>query len=221
MTLQIKRFPHASYNPDTRIGWLSEYYGLYQPTPQQWRNGSYSPEILNYKVGASDSLKFFLPEYIALLEHVRMSHNAAYLYVIPVPASTPEADPGYTTTPQPRTKPQRNRDNRNTVFCELIHDQYDHGIKADLLVRIKPKAAKERLTPQEHADSMNVRKLKDVQFDDDDLLILVDDVTTTGGTIEGAKLLLSTKFPEERIVMLPLATNVDPLFFRSIQNGAR
>lgn len=221
MSLNIKRFPHASYNSKTRIGWLCEYYGLYQPTSAQWRNQSYSPEILNYKVGAADSLKFFLREYIQLLEHVRIAHDADYLYVVPIPASTPEADSGYTTTPQPRAKPQRNRDNRNTVFCGLIHDGYEFGIKADLLARTKPKVAKDRLTPQEHADTMAIKKQKDMRFDDGDLIVLVDDVTTTGGTIEGAKLLLSSVYPEEQIIMLPLATNVNPLFFRSIQDGAR
>ncbi len=217
MTIKIDRFPHAAYSLETRLGSLCLYYALYEPTKPQWKNESYSPEILNYKVGLKTSIEYFLRGYTALLDHVRTTHEASYLYVIPVPASTPETNAAYTTKAQPEAKPRRNRDNRNHIFCELIHEKYEHGINSDLLERSKPKVEKDRLTPEQNAATMRIRKVKDIQFGKNDLLVLVDDVTTTGGTIEGAKLLLSSAYPADRIIMLPIATNGDPYNFQSIK----
>lgn len=206
MPLKINRFPHAEYDPETRIGWLCDYYAWLTLPSSVWRQQSHSGSILDYKEGTKQSLEFFLAPYKSLIDYVLDVHDANYAYVVAVPASVPSTDPAYTRRPKSVTG--RNRDDRNELFCEMLSESHDYVINANLLDRITPKPKKARWDAETHKNSMGMRQeFVDPAEDEDDLFILVDDVCTQGGTIDGAKLLLSEYFDEDRIVRLPLAHN--------------
>jgi hypothetical protein len=216
MSLKITKFPHAEYNHDDLIGFLCEYYaypiGQQIITQTQWRNDSWSGSVLDYKDGTDAGIQFFLKPYMALVEHVVRKHSADYAYVVPVPASVPEDDPAYRRTP--KTQRGESRDDRNDVFCELLHDNHDYLINARILKRADAKPKKVRWSPEQHAASMRIRTNK-VDISDGSIIVLVDDVTTAGGTIYGAKQLLSERFDPDQIVMLPIAKTRTVLDFRS------
>jgi predicted amidophosphoribosyltransferase len=215
LSLGIKNFPHASYFQAALYGWLCEYYALNTPSRDQWRKMTYSPEILDYKAGADSAITRFAAPYIALLGYVKQVHKAEALYIVPVPASLPESDAAYTTTPQPPSS-GKSRDNRNQVFCQHIHDNYEFAIYVDALERTQPKPKKARWTATQHAQSMRLRNSADIEFETDDLLILIDDVCTTAGTMDGARQLLSRTYDQQRIIRLPIANTVDAASFRSL-----
>ena len=59
--LKIDNFPHAQYDPSTKLGFLAYYYPSTAVrdrvlSEEDWRYGSYSPEILNYKEGRDEDL---------------------------------------------------------------------------------------------------------------------------------------------------------------------
>lgn len=217
MPPKIANYPHAEYNDKELNGALCDYYGWLSIDQNLWRNQTYSPEILNYKDGEEEAIKYFVHGYLKLIEHVLTEHGANYAYVVPVPASVPTGSGDFTT--QPKSDTGRNRDNRNQVFCKLLHDGHDKVIQTDVLIRKDPKPKKVRWSPEQHADSMAI-KGKAESFDDDDLLILVDDVSTQGGTINGAKLLLSKKYSTDRIITLPIAQTRYSADFRPLRPPA-
>lgn len=214
MPPKIAKYPHAEYNDEELNGSLCDYYGWLSIEQNLWRNQTYSPEVLNYKDGEEAAIKYFVPGYLKLIEHVLAEHEANYAYVVPVPASVPASSADFTTKPKSVTG--RNRDNRNQVFCKLLHDGHDKVILTDVLMRTDPKPKKARWSPEQHADSM-VIKGKAESFDEDDLLILVDDVSTQGGTINGAKLLLSNKYDADRIITLPISQTRFSAVFRPLR----
>jgi hypothetical protein len=200
--LNIDRFPHLHCDPQLRLGWLCEYYKFGTLADELWREQTYTPELLNYKEGKLKGINLFVPPYLELLQHVMSTHNANYACLFPIPPSVPNHSRQYTITP--RSKTGRNRDNRNNIFCQTLTSQNESLLLFDALTRTQKKPPKKHWTANQHR--------KSTAFDEDitdltpdAIFVLVDDVYTKGGTLQGAALLLSEKFPQQQIICLPIA----------------
>ena len=119
--LNIQRYPHADYNSEEMTGYLAYYYPYV--THPLWRDESYSPEILDFKEGKEEDIKFCLKPFCALIQYALSSLNEQEAVLIPVPSSIAWNDPDFTREPleKGQSRNRRNRDNRNNIFCSFIH----------------------------------------------------------------------------------------------------
>ncbi|MCC7441294.1 MAG: hypothetical protein IT285_06665 [Bdellovibrionales bacterium] len=222
--LKISNFPHAEYNPATQTGWLALYYphdavktGNLQSS--QWRHESYSPEILNYKVGNDSDIDRFVSPMLHLISHVTSVENIWESVLVPVPTSIAWNDPNFNRNPRAKGGP-RNRDNRNIVFCNRL-GAADQNLKmANILRRIETKPPKATWSSDRHAKSLEVAQ-KRVEFflPESSAFILIDDVTTNGGTLDGAELKLREMYSDVKIIKCAIGRSDDPAHFQPVSGN--
>lgn len=222
MSLSIPDFPHAHFDSKNLFGYLVFYYpydaikkegGL---TEEQWRNESYSPEILNYKVGYPHYIRFFKKPFLDLVQYALRSTSETKAYLVPVPSSIAAKDPNFKNTPRKKGE-KRNRDDRNTVFCKELAQGKTNLKVADVLQRAKTKSEKATWTPEQHAESFTVNlKSGFPKPNFSGAIILVDDVSTEGGTIQGAKKMIQRSFPQSKVMMLALGLSTAPKNFQPV-----
>jgi hypothetical protein len=87
--IKIDRFPHAHYDSQNRLGYLALYYPLSAfrdgiLSEENWRQESYSPEILNYKVGRDHDIRWFVEPFLNLIHHAISSTAIETTYFVPV-----------------------------------------------------------------------------------------------------------------------------------------
>ena len=119
-------------------------------------------------------------------------------------------DPRFSIVPRKKgVAGSRNRDNRNSVFCNLLANA-DNSLKvADFLIRKKTKPEKETWTPQQHRDSMELT-VKSTLAAGKIALIAIDDIRTEGGTIQGARMILENAYPEAIVIGLTIGCTKSP-----------
>ena len=223
MTLKIDRFPHAVYDQDNRLGYLLDYYP-YDSTrggtlsPHQWRYESWSSQVLDYKEGGKPAIEFFVKPILSLIHYSLNSLFYDSAYLIPVPSSLAHDDPAYSTVPYQRgSKDRKNRDDRNTVFCNLIAAEDTKFRVADILSREESKPEKETWSAKRHAKSMAIRGYGIAAVQDfSGAFILIDDIITHGGTIQGARKVLEDHFSKATVVSLALGHSKDPTQFNPL-----
>jgi hypothetical protein len=98
--IKIDRFPHAHYDSQNRLGYLALYYPLSAVrdgvlSEENWRQESYSPEILNYKVGRDHDIRWFAEPFLNLIHHAVSSITVEATYLVPVPSSIAWNDPKF------------------------------------------------------------------------------------------------------------------------------
>lgn len=223
MKLAIPEFPNAEYEASERRGFLCFYYpsGAVKGKaldPEIWRGKSYSPEILDYKEGKAYAFEFFAPPFLNLLDFVLKTEKSQQASLIPVPSSIQWDDSRFSRKPRAKTDPSpRNRDDRNSVFCNLLSSRNSRLKTLDILLRQSGKQEKETWTADRHAKSLSVQVQAAPKFNPKtQLFVLVDDVSTKGGTLEGAKKAILTQFPNTTVVSLSLAQSKDPSSFQPL-----
>ncbi len=90
--LNIDGFPHAQFDLASKTGFLAYYYpstavkdGVL--SEDEWRHGSYSPEILNYKEGRDEDIKRFVEPFLKLIRHSLAEVKVSSACLVPVPSS--------------------------------------------------------------------------------------------------------------------------------------
>lgn len=216
--LKIEGFPHAQYDPATKSGFLAYYYpstavrdGVL--SENDWRHGSYSPEILNYKEGRDEDIKRFVDPFLKLIRHAVAESKANAAFLVPVPSSMAAADSLFSTVPRKKgVQGSRNRDNRNSVFCSMLAIA-DGTLKvADSLVRMATKPEKATWSADQHAKSIELRAVSALPSGRI-ALITVDDVKTDGGTLQGARMILEKAYPQAVVIGLSIGCTRAPQQF--------
>ena len=215
--MRIEKFPHAFYDPSRRMGYLAHYYPWDAVKDGSldkdlWRRESYSPEILNFKEGRDEDIKRFVVPFIELIHYALSCVQTNTAFLIPVPSSLASNDQNFSSRPRDKgIKGHRNRDNRNSVFCNLLNLHDDKLKVADILVRTRNKPEKETWDAARHAQSLSIREDGVVLPSSvSSPLVLVDDVTTNGGTLEGAKILLDRHYQASIIICTTLGISRSP-----------
>ena len=194
----------VQYDPKTKIGTITDYF-VYSTAKEkglkeEWRNNTYSPEILNYKQARQNAFDLFLPKFLELLLKVRKAEDIKVLYLIPVPCSN---DLNYKGGDDP---------DHNLKFCEILTDALRKqdipalGISALHRVHLKRKLA--NITPKEHAKTFQVGgRIIDTRIKrySPESFILVDDIRTSGNTLEGSSLALKKKYRYISVIKLAVA----------------
>ncbi len=207
--IEIPKYPHANYDSKEMFGYLAYYYPHNKVSNDQmdlWRYQSYSPDILNFKEGAEEHIKFFVRPFCILIQHVLSFLKKREAFLVPTPSSIAGNDPNFKTTPRKKGD-VRNRDNRNIIFCSLINIE-DNNLKvSDILFRSKGKVEKIQWKKEEHKESLQIRHNQGLttnhQFSGE--MILIDDVVTSGNTMLGAKLRLEEIYPYAKIIRLSIS----------------
>ncbi|MBM4253829.1 MAG: phosphoribosyltransferase [Deltaproteobacteria bacterium] len=223
--LNIEQYPHASYDPRTRIGYLALYFsypGPQSPEPTismaNWRKNSHSSAILNFKEGKKQHIEQFIAPFYQLIYQVMSLEKASEAYLVPMPSSRSPNSPDYCD--QPRiSKPNeaRNRDNRNHVFCQFLRKKDEHQRLhiADIISRQFDKPEKARWSVMEHAQSLQLRRFDNL-CGPSSVFILIDDVVTTGNTFGGARHLLNQRYPNVPVICLALGKTTTPHEFKPL-----
>lgn len=199
----------SEYHPHEKTGWLCPYW-RYEDVKNgfvdknKWRNTTYSPKILNFKEGKERDIKYFVGPVLKLISNILEIEKFNGAVLIPIPSSKTKTSPDYWDKPSPRWPSKRkNRDDRNTIFCQMLSKENNNLVSRELITRIKEKEEKDRWTAQEHANSMKVNQ--DLIAQDNNFPhILIDDVRTTGTTLDGAKILLGDFIPNVLIFQLTI-----------------
>jgi len=180
---------------------------------ENWRQESYSPEILNYKVGRDHDIRWFAEPFLNLIHHEISSIAVESTYLVPVPSSIAWNDPKFSSQPRPKgIAGSRNRDNRNTVFCGFLSNMDGRLHVANILVRKTSKPEKATLTAAQHAASMELRGLSNLS-QNKTAIILIDDVTTDGGTLQGARMIVEKAYPQAVVIGLAIGCTKHPQQF--------
>jgi hypothetical protein len=164
--ININGFPHAYFDPQTCTGYLAHYYpsSAIQEgalSAEAWRRESYSPEILDYKEGREDHIRYFVGPFLELVAHATLALNVETTYLVPVPSSIAWNDPKFSSKPRAKgIASSRNRDTRNTVFCGFLSNLDGRFHVADILVRKTSKPEKATWSSEEHLKSMELRGLR-------------------------------------------------------------
>lgn len=219
MTVKIDRYPHAFYDDNAGMGYLVYYYP-YEAVKEKiidkadWKDNSYSPEVLNYKEGKPKDIQFFAEPFAELIQHALKKKKLSAVYLVPVPSSTAFNSKNFSTEPRSNASP-RNRDNRNVLFCREVAKFDDRFVVADVLRRIKGKNPKEKWTATEHSDSI---ELVDDGIVNDFIpaFILVDDVCTTGSALKGCKAVLENGYIYDSVTMLAISRTMKPQDFEPL-----
>ena len=220
--IEIPKYPHANYDPKEMVGYLAHYYP-YNQVPDShmdsWRYHSYSPNILNFKEGEEEHIKFFVKPFCALIQHSLSFLNREEAFLVPIPSSIAGNDPDFKATPR-RTGDTRNRDNRNIIFCSFINIENNSLKPLDILFRKAGKKSKTKWTEEQHKESLQIKPNQGVtinhQFSGE--IILLDDVVTSGNTMLGAKLFLEEVYPHAKIIRLSIGQKEEIDDFKPITN---
>ncbi|MBX9877240.1 MAG: hypothetical protein K2Y22_02170 [Candidatus Obscuribacterales bacterium] len=219
MTVNIDRYPHAFYDDNAGMGYLVYYYP-YDAVKEEtidkadWKSGSYSPEVLNYKEGKLKDIQYFAAPFVQLIQYALKKKKISTVYLVPVPSSTAFNSKNFSTEPRSNTSP-RNRDNRNLLFCRELAKLDKRFVVADILRRIKGKKPKEKWAPKQHADSIQVVDNNVVQ-EFFPTFVLIDDVCTTGSALKGCNLVLEHGYLCDSVTMLAISRTMNPQNFESI-----
>ncbi|MCX6125030.1 MAG: hypothetical protein NTV34_09840 [Proteobacteria bacterium] len=122
--IKIDRFPHAHFDSQNRLGYLALYYPLSAIrddilSEENWRQESYSPEILNYKVGRDHDIRWFaeilnykvgrdhdirwfVEAFLNLIYHAISSIAIETTCLVPVTSSIGWNDPKFSSQPRPK-----------------------------------------------------------------------------------------------------------------------
>ncbi len=216
--LKIDKFPHAQYDSKTKIGFLAYYYPSAALRDKildedDWRYNSLSPEILNYKEGKNADIEFFVGPFLKLIHYAMTDAKVDEAFLVPIPSSMAVNDPRFSTMPRQKSvRGNRNRDNRNSIFCSLL-SVADGSLKvADNLVRTKTKPEKVAWGAKQHTESMKLRAVSALPHGKI-ALITIDDVRTDGGTSSGAHRILKEAYPQAIIISLTIAHTRSPQQF--------
>ncbi|MBI1860147.1 MAG: hypothetical protein HYR96_04420, partial [Deltaproteobacteria bacterium] len=207
MSLSIPGFPHAKFDERSGFGYLVHYYPFdavkkSNLSEDQWRNQSYSPEVLNFKTGYPNYLRVFKAPFLKLIGHSLQQIGEMKALLVPIPSSIASGDPKFKKTPRQKGE-RRNRDDRNAVFCNELARGNTRLRVLDCIVRVGAKAEKETWTEAQHAKSMAMNTEMKLPRDDySGVFVLMDDVATGGGTLKGARKVLQTAFPNAKVIML-------------------
>lgn len=217
--IKIDRFSQASFSNASKTAYLCNYYPYSavkenRLSMEQWKDQSYSPEILDYKKGQEYDLRFFLAPAHEMIKFVMSQYGVNKSYIVPVPSSIAQDSPDFKSTPRLKGE-SRNRDNRNIVFCNLIGIQDTNIGVRDYLFRVTSKSAKETWSDEQHAASLGIIHDK-VNETFSGLFFLLDDVINDGGTIGGAAMVLQEKFPNATIVKFALGISQHPGSFQPL-----
>lgn len=219
--LKIDGYPHVQYDASSKLGFLAYYYPSTSVrdgvlSEENWRHGSYSPEILNYKEGRDEDIKRFVDPFLKLIRYVVAESKANAAFLVPVPSSMAASDPMFSTVPRKKgVQGGRNRDNRNSVFCSMLAIA-DGSLKvSDCLVRVATKPEKETWTADKHAKSIEIRAVTALPSGRV-ALITVDDVKTDGGTLHGARMILEKAYPQTVVIGLSIGCTRAPQHFISL-----
>lgn len=119
------RVDTPTFNFDLELGYLARYvpfknapYNDYF-TKKYHKSKTYSPEILDFKLGSQRSIDYFVETFREFAEAVLDDLRIRSAVLIPVPSSVPVSDSDYTTEPQPFGS-EKNRDNRGEIFLEKV-----------------------------------------------------------------------------------------------------
>ena len=107
--LKIENFKDAFYNAEEKFGYLAYYYPFnkFSNDYSFWKHETYSSNILDFKEGKEEDIKFFVKSFCSLIEYVLSLLQKTDAFLVPVPSSIAWNDPNFKTTPR-----QKN-DNRN------------------------------------------------------------------------------------------------------------
>lgn len=210
---QIQYF-RAAYDERNKIGWLCGYYPYdavktRAMDPDEWRETTYSPEILNFKEGLDQNIRYFVPPVVQLIQNIcRHEKLGDGILLVPMPSSLPKNHPDYKTTPRAKGE-TRNRDDRNEIFCKMMAAAQSNWQSLPFLSRIKDKAPKEHWTADQHFASLAV----DASFApilSQMPCFLVDDVTTTHASFMGARKCLLKASPSCRAFCVAIGHSTAP-----------
>jgi hypothetical protein len=147
--LKIEDYPNAFYDRESKFGYLVHYYpyprnvpGEEAITPEEWRRNSYSPEILNYKEGREEHLRWFVRPFLQLVEYAMSFEKFTEIVLIPVPSSIAFDNPKFSRSPRKKGgSDSRNRDNRNFIFTSFLSmESHRYTLRvADILKRVVDK----------------------------------------------------------------------------------
>jgi hypothetical protein len=225
MTLNVSGFPFASYDPGSKTGHLVDYYPYDAKktgslSHDQWREGSHSPEILNFKDGADYGIQYWVTPFIQLIHHVLTLEGLVSAVLVPVPTSMPKGDNRYSRIPKTKpTKPDaRSRDDRIIIFCSKLLQSDPNLQTSELIERITYKPEKSGLSLEDHVATMRLHHT--IQSNGKSpAIILVDDVRTEGTTFKACEEVLRRDGqPKGFIASLSLALTKNPTDFRDLRN---
>lgn len=193
---KIENYPDACFNKEKEYGFLCLH----------WNNRG---SILDYKAGSDEVIDRFVTPFLKLIDYTmkytlkeKCFENA---YLIPVPSSKRFDDSSFNTEPSTNPyKSAKNRDNRNTIFCQKLSEQNSNLSCMDILKRIKGKEARKSKDAEWHKKSFEQLN-SNIGLEKEFLFIVVDDVRTKGNTTEGVRQFLKQHFKEATIVVLCIA----------------
>ncbi|WP_078123980.1 phosphoribosyltransferase [Leptospira alexanderi] len=181
------------YDKNIKYGYLSRYFtpvtqSKQNPfmTVEEYRNLTYSPNILNYKEGTSKAIDVFVKGMKKFLDKILETHDEGSAILIPIPSSKAKNDPLYNSQPK-GVKFNRNRDNRNIIFVNRICDLDSKYKCVEGISRVASKKEKEKISVYEYMDSLEVNHVEKLQ---DECVILIDDIKTNGTTFEACASLI-------------------------------
>lgn len=210
---QIQNFK-AEYDESKKIGWLCRYYPYdavkdKNMSEDDWRFGTYSPEILDYKTGWEQKIHFFVSPVQCLIECIAAREKVQDSFLlVPIPTSLPKNHPAYKTTPRAKGESQ-NRDDRNEIFCKMLVNGQAGWSTFPIISRIKEKAPKEQWSIDQQAESFGI----DTDFGpllSKTPVFLVDDVTTRHATFFGAKKIIEKIAPRCRVFCVAIGRTTAP-----------
>ena len=202
-------------------GYLAYYYP-YTQVPDSyrelWRYWSYSPNILDFKSGEEEHIKFFVKPFCALIQHALSLLTEKEAFLVPVPSSIAKDDFNFKSTPR-KAGDTRNRDNRNIIFCSLINIENNNLKPLDILFRKRGKEEKTKWTKEQHKQSLRVISNQGLRINSGfpGVIILIDDVVTSENTMLGAKLLLEEVYPHAKIIRLSISKTKELINFKPIK----
>lgn len=217
----IHGYPFANYDTTTKMGCVVDYYPYGTLESDDWRSGSHSPEILDFKEGKDHNIEYWIDPFKALLKHVFTTEKLESALLVPVPSSMPKTDPRYNMKPKPKPaqKDDRNRDDRLIIFCSKICGSHSKLRPAELIERTKYKKEKLSLSVEDHVKTLKLANAAS-NLGSFSTAILVDDVRNDGNTFEACEeVLRKGKQKFSKILKLSLAQARDPGDFRDIRSG--
>jgi hypothetical protein len=224
-SLRIPRFPFASYDAKTHIGFLSLYYPYDAKrsgtlTNEQWREGSHSPEILNFKDGSEPGIEWWIGPFFSLLDYVMKVEKSQSAILVPVPSSMPKTDKRYSRIPKPKPAPStaRSRDDRLIQFCTKLMQSNTASVQMiELIERTKYKPEKMGLSLSAHMATLRLCQVIQSQSHPP-TIVLVDDVRTEGTTFAACEsIILQGNQSAKVIIKLSLALSQNPSSFQDLR----
>ena len=190
--LKIEHFTSARFDKEQGYGFLFNY----------WDNERI---IWDYKAGVDRDIERLVTPFLKLINHAMNEKDFENAYLIPVPSSKRFDDPNFNKEPSTNPyDPSKNRDNRNTIFCQKLSTHNSHLSCKNILKRKKEKKSKERKDAEWHKKSFKTLT-PDIRLKKEFLFIVVDDVRTHGGSTEGVVKFLKQHFKKATIIVLCIA----------------